>query len=563
MLESHHARYVSADVLAISASHDRSSPLAGAAESLASEIGSALDQMAAAVDALIAVGDRGDFGALGPEGLIALARELESQQARCIIIESHLYEAGLLEELGKYTCTSSTAHAFAQLLRIRPAEARARARRADHILPTNSFSAGEGSPNLPTLAAAVRAGELSRDQVDIISTAMRRLRTNADLEPADRTTAEQTLVHHAHGMGTNDLHRVAQKIDDVLAPDGRLPRGHLAHARRAINISTERADGTYRIHGFLTRELKARFEAAIGPYSAPHPAEDRTRDTRSYEQRTHDGLNEALQYLLATAGGVPATGGTPATVHLTVNLNDLLTALHANNDPSHDTHDWAAIGTISGGDRITINDLTHLAHEAMLIPTWITDTGGIVAFGRTRRIATENQTHALIARDHGCSFPTCQATPDRCERHHIKPWWNGGTTDLNNLTLMCRHHHRHFEESGWRAHIINGLPWWIPPPWIDPHQRPVLNTRIAIPDHHQIEHATTQSRAALSTTPPATNNDEAEGLDPADELIALLAAHIPNPHERAAFTRTTRLLDDYTNAAYSNADPTLADHTAA
>ena len=65
-------------------------------------------------------------------------------------------------------------------------------------------------------------------------------------------------------------------------------------------------------------------------------------------------------------------------------------------------------------------------------------TGQILHLGRTRRIATLPQTIALYARDLGCSFPGCDAPPEWCERHHILSWAEGGLTDLNNLTLLCR-----------------------------------------------------------------------------------------------------------------------------
>ncbi|HEY5784334.1 MAG TPA: DUF222 domain-containing protein [Microlunatus sp.] len=43
------------------------------------------------------------------------------------------------------------------------------------------------------------------------------------------------------------------------------------------------------------------------------------------------------------------------------------------------------------------------------------------------------------------------------------------------------YHHHQFAQRGWQC-VINhdGLPVWIPPKWIDRHQRPILNARITI-----------------------------------------------------------------------------------
>ena len=54
---------------------------------------------------------------------------------------------------------------------------------------------------------------------------------------------------------------------------------------------------------------------------------------------------------------------------------------------------------------------------------------------------------ALKARDHGCRFPGC-SNHRFCDGHHIVHWQNGGETRLDNLVLLCRHHHRLVHEGG-------------------------------------------------------------------------------------------------------------------
>jgi hypothetical protein len=67
--------------------------------------------------------------------------------------------------------------------------------------------------------------------------------------------------------------------------------------------------------------------------------------------------------------------------------------------------------------------------------------GAVLQLGLTERIASRKQTRALIGRDKGCSFPGCDQPPERCQRHHV-------------------------------------IPWWIPPTWRDPDQTPLQNHRI-------------------------------------------------------------------------------------
>ena len=80
----------------------------------------------------------------------------------------------------------------------------------------------------------------------------------------------------------------------------------------------------------------------------------------------------------------------------------------------------------------------------------------VEAYSTTGRLFTETQRLALIARDGGCSFPGCDAPPAWCETHHIQDWADGGTTTLDNGTLICGYHHAHFTQTGWTCTMQHG-----------------------------------------------------------------------------------------------------------
>ncbi len=48
----------------------------------------------------------------------------------------------------------------------------------------------------------------------------------------------------------------------------------------------------------------------------------------------------------------------------------------------------------------------------------------------------------LAVRDGGCVFPGCDRPLAWCDAHHLRHWLHGGPTDLANLVLLCRAHHR-------------------------------------------------------------------------------------------------------------------------
>jgi hypothetical protein len=53
--------------------------------------------------------------------------------------------------------------------------------------------------------------------------------------------------------------------------------------------------------------------------------------------------------------------------------------------------------------------------------------------------------------------------------HHIHHWLDGGDTALENMVLLCQHHHLVIHHDHWQLEMIDGLPWFTPPPWFDPN----------------------------------------------------------------------------------------------
>jgi hypothetical protein len=72
--------------------------------------------------------------------------------------------------------------------------------------------------------------------------------------------------------------------------------------------------------------------------------------------------------------------------------------------------------------------------------------------GRASRVVSAAQRAALVVRDGGCAVTGCGRPPPWCEAHHLRHWLDGGRTDLANLALVCRAHHRAVHEGGWRLH---------------------------------------------------------------------------------------------------------------
>ena len=310
---------------------------------------------------------------------------------------------------------------------------------------------------LPAVAAAQAEGAISDRHAAVIRHTVHALPAAA-AEQAEQV--EAALTGHAQRLDPDQLGKAARRLLACLDPDGTLP-DDADHARRRDLTLTRLSDGSARLTGYLTPGCTAVTEAWLDALAAPVPAADGEPDRRTAGQRRHDALEDLGRRALR-GGELPDSGGTPATVLLTMTLADL--------------ESRAGLATTSHGGLITVPQALRLAGEADLIPVVLTDTGGILAHGRSRRVASSGQRLALAARDGGCSFPSCDRPPAWTQAHHVIPWIDGGPTDLDNLTLVCGFHHREFAKRGWACHITDGGPHWIPPAWLDPDRTPRRNT---------------------------------------------------------------------------------------
>ena len=101
------------------------------------------------------------------------------------------------------------------------------------------------------------------------------------------------------------------------------------------------------------------------------------------------------------------------------------------------------------GNPIPITELRDLALDANVLPAIFDVKTQDMWLGRSRRIASDAQRMALMARDEHCIG--CEANPLWCRVHHIVWWSKGGPTDLDNLVLVCDRCHHKIHDQGWQV----------------------------------------------------------------------------------------------------------------
>jgi hypothetical protein len=334
--------------------------------------------------------------------------------------------------------------------------------------------------------AALTAGEISTAHATVLAAGTQ------DLAALTTVKAEPVLLESARHLDPRGLRRLVAHLRLVTDPDTTQDRADRQHAQRWLRVAPT-FDGMVVVDGLLEPEAGATLAAALEPLARPASAED----SRSGGQRTADALAELARRAME-GGRLPQTGGVRPQLLVTVDLDTLL------GRPGALAGDLGGLGTLdpeacrrlacdgavtrvlvtrppltrdgldhqcdgnghSGGQA----DLAALLQAARArLPVTI---GGApsqpLEVGRASRVITPAQRAALAVRDGGCVFPDCSRPPSWCEGHHVVSWLDGGPTDLVNLALVCRAHHRAVHEGGWQ--LIRGPDGRFTA--IPPHRRP-------------------------------------------------------------------------------------------
>lgn len=314
--------------------------------------------------------------------------------------------------------------------------------------------------------AALDAGVVSPTQAEVVVAAVQDLPGNRRL----RRRAETHLLEQAGSLDATDLTKVGRHLVHVVDPDRADRRDEAAlaaqeraaHQQRFLTIVDDGAGGV-RLKGRGSVEDAAVLRAALLPLTRPEPAptpaevgEDdepaaRATDPRDHGARMWDALVRVGQHALDTDLPPDGHGARPSVV-VTLSYDDLAAA--------------AGTATTADGLRLPADSVRRWACDAGLIPVVLGRGGEILDVGRGCRLVTRPLWTALVVRDGGCAFPGCHRPPIMCHAHHIRHWCDGGGTSLDNLVMLCGHHHRVIHHTPWQVALsrADGRPEFTPPP---------------------------------------------------------------------------------------------------
>ncbi|MFT4229216.1 MAG: DUF222 domain-containing protein [Microbacterium sp.] len=284
--------------------------------------------------------------------------------------------------------------------------------------------------------------------------------------------AARGLAREAAGCTVEDLAARARSLRDMLDPAGAEGRYAARFAQRSYRWSTT-PDGVRRAHITFDDEAGAwaqgLMDAALSPRRGgprfvaadeKQRAEDLLDDPRTNEQLAYDLFLDIFR-AGALANAEDVYGTKEAGVRL-VAVKDIVAGGTAQRDA------FGRLVAVAHSDDGALTVAGSALERALCatgtVEVTVDTCGNPLDVGREARLFTPKQKLALAVRDGGCLWPGCDRPPAYCESHHCDHWVDGGRTDCARGVLLCRYHHLHLHNAGWRITRDKDGPFLLHPP---------------------------------------------------------------------------------------------------
>ncbi|MFD7077918.1 DUF222 domain-containing protein [Nocardioides sp. NPDC059952] len=311
----------------------------------------------------------------------------------------------------------------------------------DKGMARSQIKLAAGLAKYDLVAAGLAEGVVSQDKARVITKALDAIETDPATSTEDLILAEKLLVDYATQLTANQLkiagRRVLAEIDPARfeAAEAKALQREEEHAqRRTFFQSRDNGDGTIDIHARVSRAVGIRLRTMLDSLAQPRKWSAQDKGRKAPYDRL---LGQAFARVIETydVDQLPRHGGHATTVFITMSVDDLRKDLGT-----------AALGF--DGEKITAAEARRMACNADLVPVVLGTNSEVLDLGRTARLAHPIQHRALRLRDQGCQAEDCDAPAAWTEAHHLKPWSEGGKTDLADMVLLCPSDHRRIHSAG-------------------------------------------------------------------------------------------------------------------
>jgi hypothetical protein len=277
----------------------------------------------------------------------------------------------------------------------------------------NAVAVGQALPRLPESHQAVVDCEIGFAHLAVMARTAEALGERFD---------EKVLIEKAKESSPGKFFYICHHARHAADPKTYAAKQAEQVEQRRLKLSTW-MDGSLLISG----QLDAVGGAAVLTALAPLARRSGAHDHRDQEQRNADALVE-----------LASGGGSQAQIQVTSSLETLLALAGA---PAAEMEHSLPVSS---------KTIERLACDSSIARVLLDSESVVIDVGRSRRVVSEPGRRALAARDGSCRWPECDRPASRSAAHHVVHWIHGGSTDLDNLILLCHRHHWMVHEGSWQ-----------------------------------------------------------------------------------------------------------------
>ena len=332
--------------------------------------------------------------------LVDRRRVSASIEAECTALIAEMIRRGIHDDLG-YRSTTSL---LMDRLGVSATVARGMIRVAKAVA------------EMPHTREALESGDLDLARVRLLVSAR-------EANPELFCDHEQALVDSIRGLSMGDAHKALDYWAQQAAPEASEADAQALREQRRLHVSE--MGGMVHIDGRVDRVAGQVVMTALNSLTDPGNLDP--EDDRTPTQRRADAFVAVFQDHLDYSELPTQRKQRP---HVLAHVS--LEALEGRVGRPCELDD---------GGVITPQAARQLACDAKITRIITGARSQILDVGRATRVVSTALRIALVARDGGCVIDGCGAPRRWCDAHHVVHWADGGLTCLDNLVLLCGHHH--------------------------------------------------------------------------------------------------------------------------
>lgn len=296
------------------------------------------------------------------------------------------------------------------------------------------IAAGRAARDHEATGRAMAEGQVAPRHAQLIA------KTLADIPPERRAEVEAELLELAGRLDAGAFGRAARELLGRERPEALATDETRQHRARSLRATTTE-DGGFAFSGLLYGAAAEQARVAFNAFRRP----DTPGERRSPAQRGADAFEQLCAAALRV-GDAPTDHGERPQVMIVFSAAE-----------------YAALGTspelttgrfLGSGQTVTGREVRNLVDDCEVFRLVLDEQGTPIEVSKSVRTVPVGLWRALLVRDGGCVWEGCDAPASWCDvAHGNRSFTRGGKLSLDNSLLLCRRHHRRFDQGSFSVRI--------------------------------------------------------------------------------------------------------------